>query len=303
MSANLQKANFEFKALLGQGSFGQVYLVKRLRDGKEFVIKQQEKTVNSELITKMTTSEVQCLQVLRHPNIVSYYGAWQESDNFYILLEYAPRGTLKDLLNQRTEPLTEKDSLYLFAQVVLGVHHIHSKNILHRDLKPENIMLTGRMGDIVKIGDFGLSRELQGYDNKSHAGSYYYISPEMLKREPYDFKSDIWSMGIIFYEMLSKELAFPAKDITEITDMICKEEQKRLFTKVEVSVETEIIVYKMLLRDPDKRPSTRNLLLNPSMVRYIAKVYLNLGRAYAVPPEELSVQMFLPYIKPPFQKT
>lgn len=126
-----------------------------------------------------------------------------------------------------------QDALYLFAQVVLGVHHIHSKNILHRDLKPENIMLTGHMGDIVKIGDFGLSKCLHEWDkqtlflllsiagvnfndclfirsNLSHAGSYYYIAPEMLKKEPYDFKSDIWSMGVVFYEMLTKEFAFPA---------------------------------------------------------------------------------------------
>ncbi|XP_058791478.1 serine/threonine-protein kinase nekl-2-like isoform X2 [Phymastichus coffea] len=240
MNLTLKTEDFDFKVLLGEGTFGKVYLVKRLKDEKQFVIKKQVQ--NGE-------------------------NAWNN-----------------------------KDSLYLFAQILLGVHHIHSKNILHRDLKPENIMLTGRMGDIVKIGDFGLSRDLQEY-NLSHAGSYYYVAPEMLRKQPYDFKSDVWSMGVVLYEMLTKELAFPASNIEEIVQMICRE-KPRLFQSTNISRSTKIIVYKILQQDASMRPSTRLLLLCPYLVSYTTKVYLNLGRSYAIPDHEFKLDIFRQFLKP-----
>ncbi|KAJ8682057.1 hypothetical protein QAD02_017849 [Eretmocerus hayati] len=290
MSPRMYTKDFGIEALLGEGSFGKVYLVKRQKDSKQFVIKKQKQNPNDAWINKMITAEVECMQILRHPNIISYYGAWQESGHFYILMEYAAKGTLKNLLDNRINPLSEQDSLYLFAQVVLGVHHIHSKNILHRDLKPENIMLTGRMGDIVKIGDFGLSRDLRLH-NMSHAGSYYYLAPEMLKKESYDFKSDVWSMGVILYEMLTKELAFPANSMEEIVEMVCNN-KPQLFKTMDISRDIRILIYKMLQQNSTKRPSTRLLLLCPFLVSYVAKVYLNLGRAYATPEKDFDFNIF-----------
>ncbi|XP_014236745.1 serine/threonine-protein kinase nekl-2-like [Trichogramma pretiosum] len=293
----METGNFDFETLLGEGSFGKVYLVKRRKDGKPFVIKAQEQNAQNEIINKMIKAEVECMQILRHPNVVAYHGAWSESSKFFILMEYATNGTLKNLLDKQKSPLTENDAMYLFAQVVLGVNHIHSNNILHRDLKPDNIMLTGRMGDIVKIGDFGLSRDLQE-SNMSHAGSYYYIAPEMLQKKPYDFKSDIWSLGVILHEMLTLDLAFPATSMEEIIEMICRN-KPRLFQReqLDVSKETKIVVCKMLIKEPSRRPTTKQLILCPYLLPFVARVYLNLGRAYSVPDELFDLKIFQPYLK------
>ncbi|XP_076679867.1 serine/threonine-protein kinase Nek5 isoform X1 [Andrena cerasifolii] len=204
--------DYVFETLLGRGTFGSVYLVRRKRDSKPFVVKEQVLNAVNALPVKNILGEVQTLHTLRHPNIVAYYGAWMEDDRSYILMEYATRCTLKDLLDERHTPLKEEDALYLFSQIVLGVHHIHFKKILHRDLKPENIMLTGNRGDIVKIGDFGVSKNFQESRDPStacRAGSFYYMAPEMLKGHPYDFKCDVWNMGVILYEMITKRLPFP----------------------------------------------------------------------------------------------
>ncbi|XP_003424605.1 serine/threonine-protein kinase Nek8 [Nasonia vitripennis] len=295
----MQNRNFQFEALLGKGTFGKVYLVKRRKDSKQFVIKEQEQNSSNAWINKMITAEVECMQILRHPNVVSYYGAWQESKNFYILMEYAAHGTLRNLLDNRSSPLLEQDCLYLFAQVVMGVHHIHSKNILHRDLKPDNIMLTGRMGDIVKIGDFGLSRDLRE-NNLSHAGSYCYIAPEMLKKEPYDLKIDVWSMGVVLYEMLTQELAFSVTTFKEAVDMVCNR-KPILFRSSKVSKESRIMVYKMLQQRAKLRPTTRLLLLCPYLAPYVAKVYLNLGRSYSTSSQTFGFSIFNQFLKTPLK--
>lgn len=133
----------------------------------------------------MVVNEIEILKKMRHPNIVAYYGSWSEDEKGYILMEYASRGTLKELLQLYNKPFPEEvkflrkqivffsstnhvfrglilqDALYLFAQIVLGIHHIHKQSVLHRDLKPGNIMLHGAQGDIVKIGDFGISKNVE----------------------------------------------------------------------------------------------------------------------------------------------
>lgn len=138
-----------------------VHLVRRIKDLKPFVIKEQNLSIKTNISFEMVLREVQYLQKMRHPNIVAYHAAWIENNKSYILMEYATRSTLKELLEKREVPLMEENALYLFSQITLGVHHIHTKKILHRDLKPENILLTGRKGDIVKISDFGVSKDIQ----------------------------------------------------------------------------------------------------------------------------------------------
>ncbi|XP_012277098.1 serine/threonine-protein kinase nekl-2 isoform X2 [Orussus abietinus] len=223
----------------------------------------------------MVMAEVDCLRKMRHPNIISYRGAWSEDNRSYILMEYAMRGTLKDLLKKQQEPLKEEDTLYLFSQISLGVHHIHSKNVLHRDLKPENIMLTGRRAEIVKIGDFGVSRSVNEL-SRSHAGSYNYMAPEMLKKEPCDFKCDIWSMGVVLYEMVANRLPFPAQTQEEIVEMVCNARPRPLPRNTRI--DTVNLLSKMLRRDAERRPTSYRVVHCPYLVPSIIRVCLNVGR-------------------------
>nr|KAF7416754.1 hypothetical protein H0235_011285 [Vespula pensylvanica] len=223
--------------------FGTVHLVRRIKDLKPFVIKEQNLSIKTNISFEMVLREVQYLQKMRHPNIVAYHAAWIENNKSYILMEYATRSTLKELLEKREVPLMEENALYLFSQITLGVHHIHTKKILHRDLKPENILLTGRKGDIVKISDFGVSKDIQE-ESMCCAGSYCYMAPEMLSNQPYDLKSDVWSMGVILYELVTKQLPFSASDLAEITRMVCYEKPKPF--ERNISISTIRLISKML---------------------------------------------------------
>ncbi|KAF3425472.1 hypothetical protein E2986_03483 [Frieseomelitta varia] len=280
---SLRIDDYIFETVLGQGSFGSVYLVRRKKDSKPFVVKEQILDDVNALPFKNILEEVKCLHTLRHTNIVAYYGAWIENNHSYILMEYATRGTLKDLLENNETPLKEEDALYLFSQVVLGVHHIHFKRILHRDLKPENIMLTGSRGDIVKIGDFGVSKNFAEYHslltNSSivcRAGSFRYMAPEMLRDQSYDFKCDVWSMGVILYEMVAKRHPFPATTLTDIVRMICEESPRPLPEGTSTPIIS--LISKMLRKDSLHRPKIDQLVVCPYLVPFIIRIYLNLGR-------------------------
>ncbi|XP_012540854.1 serine/threonine-protein kinase Nek5 [Monomorium pharaonis] len=293
--------DYTFESILGKGTFGTVYLVRRKKDCKPFVIKAQNlnHAVNHSP-SERTLGEIRCLQKLRHPNIVFYYGAWKKNNYSYILLEYATRCTLKDLLEKREVPLTEEDALYLFSQVILGVHHIHWNKILHRDLKPENIMLTGSRGDIVKIGDFGLSKNIQEDLIICHAGSYYYMAPEVLSIQPYELKSDIWSMGVILYEMVTKRFPFPATSLAEITKLVHNDPPQPLPRRMSASIVN--LISKMLRKTSLRRPRTDQLVLCPFLVPYIIRVYLNLGRDINLAERErksFGSHVFLKFLNPP----
>ncbi|XP_012265021.2 serine/threonine-protein kinase Nek3-like [Athalia rosae] len=288
--------DYKFEATLGAGSFGSVHLVRKRQGGKTFVIKEQN--VVGEMAKsswEMAVSEVRCLKKMRHPNIITYHDAWNEENRFYILMEYATRGTLKDLLDRRRKPLSNEDSLYLFSQVALGVHHIHSRGILHRDLKPENVMLTGRLGEVVKIGDFGVSKNIREQSGVKLAGSYYFMAPEMLRGEPdCDFKSDIWSIGAILYWMVTYELPFQATALKDLIDAVCSSRIRPF----ELPICTEVVnlVSKMLRNNPTHRPSAAQLLLCPFLVPFVIRHHINLGRV-ALPRHRHQTDPISSYLK------
>ncbi|XP_046424863.1 serine/threonine-protein kinase Nek8-like [Neodiprion virginianus] len=269
--------DYKFEAVLGSGSFGKVHLVRKRKDRKTFVIKEQDVSQKAKTSYEMALGEIHCLRKMRHPNIIAYHDAWIEGSRIYIRMEYASRGTLKDLLERRQNPLKNEDALYLFSQVTLGVHHIHSQKILHRDLKPENIMLTGHLGDIVKIGDFGVSSSMQGtLRSATLAGSYYFMAPEMLRGQPCDFKCDIWSMGAILYQMVTNELPFQAKNLKDLVEAVCSSRIRPI--EANTSPEVVNLVSKMLRSNPAYRPKIEQLLLCPYLVPYMIRVHLNIGR-------------------------
>ncbi|KAG7208284.1 hypothetical protein KM043_014526 [Ampulex compressa] len=295
---SMRTSDYRFETVLGKGTFGTVHLVRRKKDSKPYVIKEQDLSDTNAVSSKIVLEEIQCFQKMRHPNIVAYHGAWTEDNRSYILMEYATRCTLKDLLEKRDRPLKENDALYLFSQIVLGVHHIHSKKILHRDLKPENIMLTGSRGDIVKIGDFGVSKNFEDESTTCRAGSYYYMAPEMLMGEAYDYKCDIWSMGVVLYEMITKKLPFPASNLTEIITIVCMEKPKPM--RGDTSSRVINLISKMLRKQSAYRPRTDQLLLCPHLVPFIVRIYLNLGcspNIFRQNKENFDANVFLKFLK------
>ncbi|XP_012277360.1 serine/threonine-protein kinase Nek8-like isoform X2 [Orussus abietinus] len=246
------------------------HLVRRKSDSSPFVIKKQCLEDY-----KVVTNEVNLLKKMRHPNIVMYHDSWKEGQQLFILMEYASRGTLKQYLSRRRVPLQEEDALYLFAQMVLGVHHIHKKMVLHRDLKPGNIMLSGPRGDVVKIGDFGVSKNIAREMGVTRVGTKCYMAPEVLKGTVYDYKCDIWSLGVILYEMLTKRFPFNVRSQVDLIRQICQGVLSPL-QRGDASSAVRNLTYKMLDTKPEGRPKSRDLVLCPTIIPHIGRVYKNL---------------------------
>ena len=207
----LEIKNYEFQKDIGEGNFGKVKLGIFKPTGEEFAIKILNK---SKIKIKMKNSifkENEIIRKFNHINVVYVFQILEDSQNFYIIMEYCKHGELFDYI-VKNERLTEEESSIFFYQLINGIEYIHSKGISHRDLKPENLLLAEKK--ILKIIDFGLSHEFEGDELlKTKCGSPSYAAPEIICCPYYDgFKVDVWCCGIILYAMLCGYLPFEGED-------------------------------------------------------------------------------------------
>lgn len=196
---------------LGTGSFGTAYLVE-CQSNKDFaVIKQIDIQSMSDEERKETLREAKILEVLNHPNIIRFREVYKtKKGKLCIVMDYADNGDLQTKIKDKHKTksrtgqldyIPEDQVLNWFTQILLALKHCHDRKILHRDLKSQNIFLTKK--NIVKLGDFGIARVLSNTRSKAKTvvGTPYYLSPEIIESQPYSFKSDVWSMGVLLYEM------------------------------------------------------------------------------------------------------
>ena len=207
----LEIKNYSFQKDIGEGNFGKVKLGIFKPTGEEFAIKILNK---SKIRIKMKNSifkENEIITRFNHINVVYVFQILEDSQNFYIIMEYCKHGELFDYI-VKNEKLSEDESSIFFYQLINGIEYIHSKGISHRDLKPENLLLAENK--ILKIIDFGLSHEFEGDELlKTKCGSPSYAAPEIICCPFYDgFKVDVWCCGIILYAMLCGYLPFEGED-------------------------------------------------------------------------------------------
>lgn len=155
--------------------------------------------------------EVNLLQQVKHPNIISFNISFIERNELYIVLELADGGDLSKLIRyfqKKKRLIPEQSIMKYFIQVCSAVEYIHSRRILHRDIKPANIFMTSN--GCVKLGDFGLGRFFSANTRDAHSivGTFYYMSPERIQESGYSFSSDVWSLGCVLYELITLNSPF-----------------------------------------------------------------------------------------------
>mgnify|MGYP005924095479 FL=1 len=237
-----------YKAVVGPGGpvpEGTVVAVKVLR---------QELMHDPDLVRRFK-NESKAISILSHPNIVKVYDVSVTDKLQYIVMEYVDGITLKEYLKQRGGALTWKETVHFATQILSALQHAHSKGIIHRDVKPQNIMLLA--DGSIKMMDFGIARfsraQSQTVSDKA-IGSVHYISPEQAKGERTDARTDIYSVGVMLYEMLSGRLPFDGDGAVSIAIMQISEKPKPL---AEIAPQTPAglrqITEKAMEKDPDKR--------------------------------------------------
>lgn len=234
-------------SVIGKGSYAKVLLVKKKDNGHHYALKVLKKNA-VELKSQQThvKTERNILAKLNHPFIVRLFGAFQSPRKLYFLLEYCPGGELFNLL-QRTRRLTEQQTVFFAAQIVLAIDHLHTNKIIYRDLKPENVLIDSE--GYLKIADFGLSK--LGTDKaKSICGTPEYLAPEVLKGKEYGYTVDWWGLGSLIYEMLTGMPPFYTSNRSVLFDKIRK--SAPLFPEY-ISKASADLILRLLVKDPDKR--------------------------------------------------
>ena len=214
--------------------------------------------------------EVRFLQSLDHPNVIKYYDSFINENDLVIVFEWAAAGDLKRQLRKTIEKQSIFDERIIwkyFSQIADAISHMHDRRIMHRDLKPANIFLT--LDGTVKVGDLGLSRELSEHTLQAHSkvGTPLYMSPEVIRGDGYDFKSDIWSLGCLLYELAMLKSPFRQEGLNfySLFQKISNGDYAKLPNTY--SSELQELCYAMLMTDPAQRPEISDICLRAANMR------------------------------------
>lgn len=214
-----QKINdrYEVTKLIGEGGMANVYLGYDTILERDVAIKVLRGDLSDdEKFVRRFRREAQNASLLNHPNIVQIYDVGEDDGNFYIVMEYIKGQTLKQLIKKRGK-LTPAETVDIISQLTDGLAHAHDSYIIHRDIKPQNIMILE--DGMVKITDFGIAMALNASDltqTNSVMGSVHYLPPEQASGKGSTIKSDIYSLGILMYEMLAGTMPFKGETAVEI---------------------------------------------------------------------------------------
>ena len=205
---------------------------------------------------------------VNNPNIVRYYDAFMEGDSLWIVTELARGGDVNAKLKRhvkRGDTLSEDLIWAFFIQICQGLKYLHAANILHRDIKAPNIFITGPRS--VKIGDLGVAKCTKHGMAQTQIGTPYYMSPELWKNQKYDKRSDIWSLGVLLYELAALKHPFLAQTERALSDKVVRGQYPPLPKCYSSDLST--IVKLMLQLDPSKRPTAEQLLQHPIVAKHM----------------------------------
>lgn len=261
---------YEIQEIIGVGGMAVVYKAYDNIDDRIVAIKiLKEEFLANEEFRRRFKNESKAIAVLSHPNIVKVYDVSFGDKLQYIVMEYIDGITLKEYIEQQ-KVINWKEALHFTTQILRALQHAHDKGIVHRDVKPQNIMLL-QNGNI-KVADFGIARFNRNETRtmtESAIGSVHYISPEQARGEITDEKADIYSVGVVLYEMLTGQLPFQSDNAVSVAIMQLQSDAKRpREINPDIPLGLEQITLKAMQKNPrDRYQSAAEMLLDLDEVK------------------------------------
>lgn len=260
---------FLIREVIGEGAMGQVYLASQTSMDREIALKVilPELTVSQNAVARFLR-EAKAVSKMSHPNAITVYDFGRTREGLlYLAMEYIKGHTLNRVLKKRGK-FSLADAAHIIIQICSALEQAHNLGIVHRDLKPDNIMLTNQPGHryFVKVLDFGLAKMLSSngeelFKTRSGmlCGTPMYMSPEQALSKPVDHRSDIYSMALIFFQMLTGRPVFDGKDSLSLVVKHARETPPTISEvdfECKVPPDLELLILQCLAKDPDKRPQS-----------------------------------------------
>ena len=261
-----------FKILnkVGEGSYSTVLKVQRIEDGNIYALKRVKFKKLSDKEKQNALNEIRILASIKDKNVISYKEAFfdEKDSSLGIVMEYADKGDLFQVITERKKTkdyFDEQEIWKTFVQLLKGLKSLHDLNILHRDIKSANVFLFE--GGICKLGDLNVSKVARKGLGYTQTGTPYYASPEVWEEQPYDSKSDIWSLGCVIYEMATLRPPFQAQSMEELY----KKVMRGIFPKISSKYSEDLSdVLKLMIQvEVGARPSCDELLKMPMIYKRI----------------------------------
>lgn len=253
--------------LVGMGSFAEVRIGYDKGTGQQVAIKVMKKNKRDTELMRSVECEMNFISKnIDHGNIVGTYDVFDTRDNLFIVMEYMPGGMLYDILANEGY-FSEKNAASVMRDLLEAVHCLHENDIVHRDIKPENVLALNKTWPLkVKLADFGLADFVleNSFGEKSTCGMYgtpFFVAPEVIRAETYTPAVDIWSLGVLAYNMLSGKLPFDGNNIKEVLRRV--RAGKYSFPPSEwddISDDAKDFIRGLLELDPKKRMTAREAL-------------------------------------------
>lgn len=264
-------SEFDMKQQLGEGATSTVYLAIHKRTGKKYAIKQIIINEISPKDYENIEKELDLHRELKNPYIVEMFDFFKENGIVNIVMEYVCNGNVFKFLNSYN-PLSDYHIGRIWAQTALGIEYLHDKGILMRDIKPENLVLDEDYN--LKLCDFGWATRLSDTEYKKlKGGTFVYMSPETLKGEEQDKASDIWSLGVLLFELLHNREPYTGADSCE--EQLYFLNVQRVVYKKNVTLALSDLISEMLNKDWRLRPSIKDILKRPFTKPHLEEIRIN----------------------------
>jgi len=254
---------------LGAGAFGRALLCRD--KAREFVVIKEIRCADKAARAE-ARREAELLRKHSHPNVCRYIASFADDQRkrFYIVLEHCDGGDLSQAIARRRSerrPYPEAQAAALFVMICLALRHVHARRIVHRDVKAANVFLTKR--GIAKLGDFGVSRQLDASVAlaSTRVGTPYYLAPEIFEGRPYGRAADVWSLGVLFYEILALRVPFTAPSLAALCRAITSSRAPNVIGYSSACAE---LVASLLHKDVEKRPLTDALVKHVYVRKYMS---------------------------------